>query len=307
MVSLVADRFGGNALSFWATGLANWPANPLNVWAGQLGRIMTTVDILKRNNVSVFGSGEQTILLAHGFGCDQNMWRFVPSELATHYRVVLFDYVGSGSSDIPAFDVERYGSLEGYAADIVDICQALELKDVTLVGHSVSSMIGLIAAIKAPEHFVKLVMVCPSPCFLNVPPDYHGGFDHADLEELVNLMDKNYIGWADYLAPLVMGTASSPEMTKELSDSFCSTDPVVAKAFARATFFSDMRHILPKAVHPTLILQSSNDALAAISVGEFVQDAIPDSQLQIVEAEGHCLHMTHPDQVDHRIVNFVST
>lgn len=268
---------------------------------------MTPEDILRRNNVSVIGSKQQTLLLAHGFECDQNMWRFVLPKLSQQYRIVLFDYVGSGSSDVSAFDKERYGSLEGYATDVVDICQALDLKDVTLVGHSVSSMIGLIAAIRAPEHFSKLVMVCPSPCFLNVPPDYHGGFEHADLEELINLMDKNYIGWADYLAPLVMSTTSSPEMTKELSESFCSTDPVVAKAFARATFFSDMRHILPKAIHPTLILQSSSDALAAVSVGEFVRDAIPESKLQIIEAEGHCLHMTHPDQVDHGIIEFVST
>lgn len=266
---------------------------------------MTMSDVLKRNNVNVVGSGDQTLLLAHGFGCDQNMWRFVLPALSQKYRIVLLDYVGSGNSDTSKYNTAKYASLEGYTTDIIDVCEALELTDVTLVGHSVSAMIGLIASIRAPEYFAKMVMVCPSPCFLNIPPDYLGGFDHEDLEELINLMDKNYIGWADQLAPLVMGAASTPEMTKELSDSFCSTDPVIAKAFAKATFFSDMRHLLPKALHPTLILQSSRDALAAPFVGEFVRDAIPGATLQVIEAEGHCLHMTHPNQVDHRIVNFV--
>lgn len=268
---------------------------------------MDTSDILKRNHVNIVGSGEHTLLLAHGFGCDQNMWRFVVPELSKRFRVVLFDYVGSGNSDVSAFDVEKYSSLDGYAMDIVDICRALELKNTTLVGHSISSTIGLIASIKAPEHFLNSIMVCPSPCFLNLPPDYFGGFDLADLEELIELMDKNYIGWADYLAPLVMGSASTPEMTKELSDSFCSTDPVIAKTFAKAAFFSDMRHILPKAKHPTLVLQSSHDALAATSIGEYVRDAMPVATVKVIEAEGHCLHMTHPNQVDRSIIAFANT
>lgn len=184
---------------------------------------MGNPDILKRNNVKVIGNGEHTLVLAHGFGCDQNMWRFVTPELSKHFKVVLFDYVGSGNSDVGAFDPGKYNTLDGYAEDILDICQALELKKATLVGHSVSATIGLIASIMAPEHFASMIMVCPSPCFLNLPPDYFGGFERADLEELIDLMDKNYIGWADYLAPLVMGAGSTTEMTKELSDSFCST------------------------------------------------------------------------------------
>lgn len=260
--------------------------------------------IISRNHVKVFGTGEHTLLLAHGFGCDQNMWRFITSTLSIHFRVVLFDYVGSGNSDADAFDVEKYSSLEGYAEDIIDICRALELEKVTLVGHSVSSMIGLIASVKAPEHFENIVMVCPSPCFLNLPPDYLGGFDRADLEELIDLMDKNYIGWANYLGPLVMGAENSVEAIKELSDSFCSTDPVIAKTFAKATFFSDLRHLLPEVKHPVLILQSSTDALAAISIGAFMQDSMPNSELRVVEAEGHCLHVTHPDQVGRSIIDF---
>lgn len=267
---------------------------------------MSVSDVLKRNNVHVVGSGEHTVMLAHGFGCDQNMWRFVVPELSQQYRIVLFDYVGSGKSDLSEFDTEKYSSLDGYATDIVDICEALDLNNATLVGHSVSSIIGLIASTRTPERFANTVMVCPSPCFLNIPPDYLGGFDHADLEELINLMDKNYIGWAQYLAPLVMGATSTPELTKELTDSFCSTDPRVAKTFAKATFFSDMRHLLPKALHPTLILQSRHDNLAAPSIGEYVRDTMPNATLEVVEAEGHCLHMTHPDQVNHRILEFLS-
>ena len=266
---------------------------------------MEEVNILKRNNVNVVGSGKHTLLLAHGFGCDQNMWRFVVPELSRHFRVVLFDYVGSGRSDIAAFDGEKYSSIEGYASDVVDVCRAMDLKKATLVGHSISSTIGLMASINAPEHFANLVMICPSPCFLNLPPDYFGGFHEADLEELLSLMDKNYIGWAEYLAPLVMGASDASEMTKELSESFCTTDPRVAKAFAKATFFSDMRHLLPKAKHPTLVLQSSQDALASTSIGEFVRDEIPGATLKVIEAEGHCLHMTHPEQVDRNIVSFV--
>ncbi len=265
---------------------------------------MNSDEIITRNNVKVIGAGDHTLLLAHGFGCDQNMWRFVTGTLSRHFRIVLFDYVGSGKSDISAFDVEKYSSLEGYADDIIDVCQALDLKKVTLVGHSVSSMIGLIASIRAPEHFENLVMVCPSPCFLNLPPEYSGGFDRADLEELLDLMDKNYIGWAGYLGPLVMGAENQSEMIKELSDSFCSTDPVIAKTFANTTFFSDLRHLLPNAKHPALILQSSTDALAATSVGEFMRNAMPTSELRVIEAQGHCLHMTHPDQVDQAIIDF---
>lgn len=268
---------------------------------------MNVSGILKRNHVNVIGDGQHTLLLAHGFGCDQNMWRFVTSELSQRFRVVLFDYVGSGNSDLSAFDLQKYSSLEGYATDVLDICQALELKNVSFVGHSISSTIGLIASVKAPEYFSDMVMVCPSPCFLNVPPDYLGGFECADLEELIDLMDKNYIGWADYLAPLVMGASSTPEMTKELLNGFCSTDPVVAKAFAKATFFSDTRHLLPKALHPTLVLQSSQDALASLSVGEFVRDALPSATLKVIDAQGHCLHMTHPSQVIANIFEFAAS
>lgn len=267
---------------------------------------MTKDEVLRRNNVSVVGEGGHTLVLAHGFGCDQNMWRFMIPSLSKHFRLVLFDYVGSGRSDISAFDPEKYNVLDGYAEDLLDVCAALDLKNASLVGHSVSSMIGLIAAKVTPERFSNLVMVCPSPCFLNVPPNYHGGFEREDLEELIGLMDKNYIGWAQYLAPLVMGTENSGEMVKELTDSFCSTDPMTAKVFAKATFFSDMRDQLSHVQHPTLILQSSDDALAATSVGDYLHNEIAHSKLKLIKAKGHCLHMTNPHDVGSAVMDFVS-
>ena len=261
-------------------------------------------EILNRNNVKLIGKGSKTLFLAHGFGCDQNMWRFLTPELAKNFTIVLFDYVGSGSSDISQCSKKRYGQLEGYAEDIIEICEALQLTDVVFIGHSVSSIIGAIAAIEKPKLFSKLIMICPSPCFLNFPPEYLGGFDKEDLQELLNLMDKNYIGWANYLAPLVMGTTSSDELIGELSGSFCSTDPVIAKNFAAATFLSDYRYLLKEIKQPTLIFQSQNDALAATSVGEFIASEIMSSELNVIAADGHCLHMTHPEALMNSIIAY---
>lgn len=264
---------------------------------------MIEIDTLERNNVSVLGAGDKTLVLAHGFGCDQTMWRLLTPHFLERFRVVLFDYVGSGKSDPRAFRGQKYSELDGYAEDIIDVCEALELKDAVLVGHSVSAMTGLIAAIQAPQLISKLVMVCPSPCFLNDPPHYLGGFERADLEGLIALMDQNYIGWANHLAPLVMGT-SGEHMTDELADSFCSTDPLFAKTFARATFFSDCRHLLGKATQQTLIFQSTKDALADVSVGAYVQSKMAKAEMEVIEANGHCLHMTHPDQIAPSLARF---
>ena len=261
-------------------------------------------DVLLRNNVKVIGKGNKTLFFAHGFGCDQNMWRFLTPGLAKHFTIVLFDYVGSGASDISQYDKKRYSQLEGYADDIIEICQALKLSNAIFVGHSVSSMIGAIAATKNPDLFSKLIMICPSPCFLNFPPEYFGGFEKEDLVELLNLMNKNYIGWANYLAPLVMGTTSSEELIGELTGSFCSTDPVIAKNFAEATFLSDYRTLLKEIKQPSLIFQSENDALAATSVGEFIASEIAHSELKIIAADGHCLHMTHPEAIMTSIIEY---
>jgi sigma-B regulation protein RsbQ len=263
-------------------------------------------EIGQRNNVQVFGKGQRTLMMAHGFGCDQNMWRFLVPEFADDYRLVLFDYVGSGQSELQAFSTQRYGSLEGYARDVLDICKDLSLEDITFIGHSVSGTIGLIASLEAPERFLNLVMVCPSPCFLDFPPHYYGGFSREDLSDLIDLMDKNYIGWASYLAPLVMGPSSPEKLVGELSGSFCSTDPVVAKAFAEATFFSDHRHLLPNALHPVLILQSRNDSLADMTVGQYMHEHLPDSTFRVLDADGHCTHMTHPELVASAIRGFLS-
>jgi sigma-B regulation protein RsbQ len=258
-----------------------------------------------RNNVKVIGKDDAPVLmLAHGFGCDQNMWRFMLPELAIKYRIVLFDYVGSGHSLLTDYSKEKYSTLEGYAQDIIDIIEELKLNDVTIIGHSVSSIIGSIASIQLPDVINNIVMVCPSPCFLNIPPDYAGGFEKSDLEELIELMGKNYIGWANYLAPLVMGTSQSQELIGELSGSFCSTDPVVAKTFAKATFFADHRHILQSITCPVLVLQSASDALANISVGTYMADSIENSELVIVNAEGHCLHMTNYEDITPTILRF---
>lgn len=262
--------------------------------------------ILKRNNVITIGNGEQTLMLAHGFGCDQNMWRFMLPALQDKYRIVLFDYVGSGQSDFSAYVPTRYKTLQGYAHDVLEICDALQLTSIIFVGHSVSATIGVLAAISEPTLFKKLVMVCPSPSFLNFPPEYYGGFEKEDLEELINLMDKNYIGWANYLAPLVMGEQTDSSLSEELTDSFCSTDPNYAKPFAKATFFSDYRSQLNEINLPVLIIQSANDSLAAVSVGEYIHKQITASSFSVVDAHGHCLHMTKPDIVTELLIDFIT-
>jgi sigma-B regulation protein RsbQ len=208
---------------------------------------------LVRNNVKDFGNGSQPMLFAHGFGCDQHMWRFVTPAFEDDYRIILFDYVGSGKSDYASYNPERYQSLQGYAQDILDICEALDLQNVILVAHSVSSMIGLLAAIEKPSRFSHLIMVGPSPCYIN-KDGYIGGFEHKDIEGLLETMEKNYIGWANFLAPQIMGNADRPELGQELTDSFCSTDPVIASQFAKATFFSDNREDGDVACFETQIL-----------------------------------------------------
>ncbi|MGO4893951.1 alpha/beta fold hydrolase [Flavobacterium sp. W21_SRS_FM6] len=262
-------------------------------------------EIIERNHVQIIGQGEQTLVLAHGFGCDQNMWRYLVPFLTQEYKIVLFDYVGSGNSLKSAYDASKYSLLEGFAQDIIYICETLALQNITLVGHSVSSIISSIAAVQRPELFTNIVMICPSPCFLNDPPDYFGGFEKEDLQELMNLMDQNYLGWANHLAPLVMGTNNSEVLTQELADSFCSTDPVIAKNFANATFFSDYRSLLPKISLPVLLLQSQQDTLASLAVGEYMQENIADCQKIVVEAYGHCLHMTHPAIVAQHIEHYL--
>lgn len=253
-------------------------------------------DIVARNNVRVTGEGSQVMMFAHGFGCDQNMWRFVAPAFAEDYKIVLFDYVGSGKSDIDAYKPERYGDLDGYARDVIEICDALALENVIFVGHSVSSMIGVLASIERPQLFKKLLMIVPSPRYINDSPDYVGGFERADVEGLLDMMDKNYIGWASFLAPVIMKNDDRPELGEELESSFCSTDPLVARRFAEATFYADNRDDLAKVKTPSLILQVSDDAVAPVSVGEFMHENMPDSTYHLLEATGHCPHLSHPQE-----------
>lgn len=262
---------------------------------------MSDNSIKIRNNVKISGSGDQVLMFAHGFGCDHNMWRFLTEKMQDDFTVITFDYVGSGLSDLSAFSVKRYATLEGYASDIIDILNELDIDKVTLIGHSVSSMIGMLAAIKAPDRIGKLVMVCPSPYYMNDLPAYEGGFEREDLEELLEMMDKNYIGWANYLAPLVMGGRAQAALVDELTGSFCSTDPLVAKTFARATFFSDCRDMLGNCRIPTLVLQSQMDSLASVKVGEFVAEHLADSTIRILDTQGHCIHMTDPELTEAEI------
>ena len=252
-------------------------------------------DVLARNNVTVQGRGAQPMLFAHGFGCDQNMWRYVAPAFGDDYRVVLFDYVGAGKSDPSAYDRERYSTIEGYAQDILDVVHALELRDVVLVGHSVSSMAAVVAANREPERFSRLVLIGPSPRYVNDPP-YVGGFERADIEGLLEMMDRNFIGWATFLAPAIIGNPDRPELGRELTESFCSTDPVVARRFAETTFFSDNRADLPRVRVPALILQCTDDMVAPLEVGDYVHRSIPGSTLRVMSATGHCPHMSHPDE-----------
>jgi sigma-B regulation protein RsbQ len=255
-----------------------------------------TSDVLRRNNVKTLGTGTQPMLFAHGFGCDQNMWRFVAPAFADDYRIVLFDYVGSGQSDLGAYDAERYSTLGGYAQDVLDIVNALDLRDVIFVGHSVSSMIGVLAANREPARFAKLIMIGPSPRYVNDGPDYTGGFERGDIEQLFETMDKNYIGWANFLAPAIMKNPEHPELGEELAQSFCSTDPVIARRFAEATFLSDNREDLGRVQVPSLVLQCSEDMIAPNTVGEYVHRRTPRSTFRLMKATGHCPHMSAPNE-----------
>lgn len=263
--------------------------------------------VLTRNNVKVAGRGQQPMLFAHGFGCDQNMWRFVTPAFADDYRLVLFDYVGSGRSDLRAYHRERYANLNGYAQDVLDICDALDLRDVIFVGHSVSAIVGVLAALKAPHRFAELIFIGPSPCYIDHPPDYRGGFARADIEELIQTMRQNYIGWANHLAPAIMKNGDKPELTRELTESFCSTDPDIARRFAEATFFSDNRADLPKLTVPSLILQCTDDLIAPPEVGEYMRRHTPHSAFKQLRATGHCPHMSAPEETIAAIKDYLAT
>jgi sigma-B regulation protein RsbQ len=253
------------------------------------------MSVLQRNNVNVSGRGKQPMLFAHGFGCDQNMWRLVAPAFADDYRIVLFDHVGAGKSELRAYNRTKYASLQGYADDVLEICRELALEHVVFVGHSVSAMIGVLAAAREPERFARLVLIGPSPCYLNAG-DYRGGFSREDLEGLLEFMDANYLGWSSALAPKIIGNPERPELGEELANSFCRTDPEIARHFARVTFLSDNRADLAKANVPALVLQCSDDIIAPLQVGDYVHRQMPQSQLVVMRATGHCPNLSAPQE-----------
>jgi sigma-B regulation protein RsbQ len=262
---------------------------------------------LERNNVNVAGqAGGRPMLFAHGFGCDQNMWRFVWPAFADDHRIVLFDHVGSGGSETAAFDRERYASLEGYAADVLEICEELDLRDVVFVGHSVSAMIGVLAAARAPDRFGRLVLVGPSPRYID-DEGYRGGFGQADIEELLESLSSNYLGWSSAIAPVIMGNPDRPELGEELTNSFCRADPELAAHFARVTFLSDNRADLAGVATPALVLQCSDDVIAPVEVGEFVTRELGDARLVMLDATGHCPNLSAPEQTIAAIETFLGS
>jgi sigma-B regulation protein RsbQ len=267
--------------------------------------VRVDIDVLMRNNVTVSGQADsQPMVFAHGFGCDQNMWRFVAPVFEGQYLTVLFDFVGAGASDLSAYDPERYRSLDGYATDVIDVIRSLDLRDVIFVGHSVSAMIGVLAAAREPDRFGALVLVAPSPRYID-DDGYAGGFSEKDIEELLASLDSNYLGWSSAMAPVIMGHADRPELGAELTASFCRTDPEIQKRFARATFLSDNRADLARVKLPTLVLQCSDDLIAPDSVGQYVHAQIPGSTLVKLRATGHCPNLSAPAETARAIAAFL--
>ena len=263
-----------------------------------------SLSVLDRNNVRITGRGARAIIFAHGFGCDQNMWRLVAPAFEDGYRTILFDQVGAGGSDLSAYSTERYGNLSGYATDLLEICAELDLRDAIFVGHSVSAMIGVLASLADPARFSALVLVSPSPRYID-DGAYQGGFSAADIEDLLASLADNHLGWSAMMAPVIMGNPDRPELGEELTNSFCRTDPAIARDFARVTFTSDNRDDLARVKMRTLILQCREDSIAPIEVGQYVHDAIAGSTMVVLDATGHCPNLSAPAAVTDAIRAFV--
>ncbi len=263
------------------------------------------MSVLVRNNVTALGDGQTVMLLAHGYGCDQNMWRFVTPAFLDEYRVVLFDHVGSGRSDTLAYNRTKYSSLQGYADDILEICDALSITHGVFVGHSVSAMIGILAAIKEPERFDRLVLIGPSPRYID-DGDYVGGFSEEDIRELLEFQESNYLGWSSALAPVIVGNTDCPELAAELTNSFCRTNPQIAKQFAAVTFMSDNRADLPKLGARSLVLQCQEDAIAPLAVGQYVAEHLRNCEFVVMSATGHCPHLSAPEETIAAIKSFLA-
>jgi sigma-B regulation protein RsbQ len=254
------------------------------------------MSVIERNHVVTLGKGIKPMIFAHGFGCDQNMWRFVSPAFETDYLTILYDQVGAGRSDLSAYEPSKYANLEGYANDLIEIGNTLGVKGGVFVGHSVSAMVGVLASIKAPSMFESLVLVGPSPRYINAD-GYYGGFTAPQIEELLSSLADNHMGWSAAMAPAIMGNRDRPELGEELTNSFCRTDPDIARQFARATFTSDNRSDLPRVTARTLILQCSDDIIASEPVGNYVHDHIEGSELLVLKATGHCPNLSAPQEV----------
>lgn len=252
-------------------------------------------DILARNNVTISGRGTQPMLFAHGFGCDQNMWRFITPAFERDYKVILFDYVGHGGADAAEYDAAKYAKLDGYASDVLEICRELDVRNGVFVGHSVSAMVGVLASNREPDRFDHLVLIGPSPRYIN-DADYVGGFAREDIDGLLESLESNYLGWSSTMAPVIMGNRDRPELGSELTTSFCRTDPAIAKQFARVTFLSDNRRDLAASGARALVLQCSQDVIAPESVGRYVHDHLPRSEFVLMRATGHCPNLSAPEE-----------
>jgi sigma-B regulation protein RsbQ len=265
------------------------------------------VSVKRRNNVNVLGNldGAATMVFAHGFGCDQSMWGALAPAFGDRYRIVLYDLVGSGGSDLSAYDRRKYDTLQGHADDVIEIVDESGRGPVIFVGHSVSSMIGLRADLSAPGRFVAQIMVGPSPCYID-DGDYIGGFKRSDIESLLETLESNYLGWSSTMAPVIMGAPGQPELSAQLTNSFCRTDPEIAKHFARVTFLSDLRADLPQLKTPTLILQCSDDIIAPRAVGDYMQRVMPRARLALIDNVGHCPHMSAPSACSRAMVDFLA-
>jgi sigma-B regulation protein RsbQ len=253
------------------------------------------MSLLRKNNVKITGSGRTPMIFAHGYGCDQHMWRLVTPFFAENYKIVLYDLTGSGQSDLSAYDRGKYGTLQGHASDLLEICEVLDLSQAIVVGHSVSAMTAVLAANREPERFSSLVMVGPSPCYLN-DGDYAGGFERSDIDGLLDFLNANFLGWSTKMAPAIMGVPDRPELAEELTNSFCRTDPEIAKHFGRVTFLSDHRADAKLLKHPALILQCSDDIVAPLAVGEWLKRNMERSELVVMKATGHCPHLSAPEE-----------
>jgi sigma-B regulation protein RsbQ len=253
--------------------------------------------VQRRNNVTVSGNpAGRPMVFAHGFGCSQEMWNAVAPAFEDDYRVVLFDQVGAGGSDLSAYDPGKYDSLHGYAEDLLDILDDLDLQDAVFVGHSVSAMIGVLAAVRKPDRFGALVLVGPSPRYINAD-GYVGGFEQEDIDSLLDALDANYLGWSEAMAPIIVGNSDIPALGDVLTESFCRVDPTIARHFAHVTFLSDNRRDLRDVTTPTLILQCQEDIIAPLPVGQFVHGEIPGSTLVVMSATGHCPNLSAPEEL----------